>query len=105
MGVLPTSTTSQRMAAHEKAAHARRHRVQLRQDLESGTTTTFAAVLDRADVDDVLANAKLRYILESLPKVGRITATGILEQVRIAESRGLRGLGERQRTELLALLS
>ena len=44
---------------------------------------------------------KVRALLVSLPRVGTTTADAILEDVRIAESRRVRGLGANQRAALV----
>ncbi|CAB5032788.1 unannotated protein [freshwater metagenome] len=40
-------------------------------------------------------------LLESLPALGKVKARRVLEQVGIAESRRVQGLGANQRAELL----
>ncbi|QNG18032.1 integration host factor [Rhodococcus triatomae] len=101
---LPTLTPEQRAAALEKAAVARRARAELRDSLKSGSES-FAGVLERADKDEVIGKTKVLYVLESLPKVGKVKARSIIEELGIAESRRLSGLGPRQRTDLLERLS
>ena len=41
-------------------------------------------------------------VLESLPGVGKVKARRLMEDIGIAESRRIRGLGDNQRRELLA---
>ena len=43
-------------------------------------------------------------MLESLPGVGKVKARRTMEEIGIAETRRLRGLGDKQRSELLATL-
>jgi transposase len=101
---LPTLTPEQRAAALEKAAIARRTRAELRDKLKSGNES-LANVLERADNDELIGKTKVLYVLESLPKVGKIKARSIIDDLGIAETRRLAGLGPRQRTDLLARLS
>jgi len=101
---LPTLTPEQRTAALEKAAQARKARAELREALKSGKTT-LADTLARAENDEMVSKTKVLYVLESLPKVGKVKARAIVEELGIAESRRLGGLGARQRAELLAKLS
>ncbi|NLU83650.1 integration host factor, actinobacterial type [Rhodococcus sp. HNM0569] len=101
---LPTLTPEQRAAALEKAAIARRTRAELRDELKAGNQS-LADVLERADKDELIGKTKVLYVLESLPKVGKIKARTIIEDLGIAETRRLSGLGPRQRTDLLARLS
>lgn len=65
---------------------------------------TFAEVLGRAGTDETVGRAKVLYVLESLPKVGKVTALEILADIGIAETRRMGGLGTNQRAELLARL-
>ncbi|GAA4869300.1 MULTISPECIES: integration host factor, actinobacterial type [Saccharopolyspora] len=101
---LPQLTEEQRAAALEKAAAARRARAELKERLKRGGTT-LAEVLDTADKDEVFGKMKVSALLEALPGVGKVRAQQIMERLEIANSRRLRGLGERQRKALLAEFS
>ena len=104
MVALPQLTEEQRAAALEKAAAARRARAELKERLKRGGTT-LAEVLDTADKDEVLGKMKVSALLEALPGVGKVRAQQIMERLEIANSRRLRGLGERQRKALLTEFS
>ena len=97
---LPSLSPEQRAAALEKAAEIRKARAELKDQLKSGKTT-LAAVLDRAEQDDVVGKLKVSAVLQSMPGIGKIRANQIMERLKIAESRRLRGLGEQQRKALL----
>lgn len=101
---LPTLTPEQRAAALEKAAQARKARAELRESLKTGKTT-LAQTLEKADSNELIGKTKVLYVLESLPKVGKVKARSIIEELGIAETRRLGGLGARQRAELLNKLS
>lgn len=101
---LPQLTEEQRAAALEKAAAARRARAELKERLKRGGTS-LADVLKQADDDEVLGKMKVSALLEALPGVGKVRAQQTMERLEIAESRRLRGLGERQRKALLAEFS
>ena len=73
---------------------------QLKDQLKQGKTT-LAAVLERAESDDVVGKLKVSAVLQALPGIGKIRATQIMEKLKIADSRRLRGLGEQQRKALL----
>ncbi len=73
---LPTLTPEQRAAALEKAAASRKARSELREGLKSGKLT-LVEVLDKADTDELVGKTKVLYLLESLPKVGKIKARDI----------------------------
>src|SRR5690606_28804701 len=98
---LPSLSPEQRAAALEKAAAARKARAELKEKLKQGDTT-LAEVLTRAESDEVTGKLKVSSVLEALPGIGKVRAAQIMERLRIAESRRLRGLGEHQRRALLA---
>ena len=58
-------------------------------------------MLDRAEGDDVVGKLKVSAVLQALPGIGKIRATQIMEKLKIADSRRLRGLGDQQRKALL----
>jgi len=101
---LPEQTDEQRSAALAKAAEARRERAEVKELLKTGTLT-FAEVLDRADHDDIIAGMKVSAVLKSLPGLGKVKANRLMEELGIADNRRLRGLGTRQRKDLLDALS
>jgi ribosomal protein S13 len=75
----PTLTPEQREAALAKAAEARRARAELKEKLKM----------------------KVLAVLESLPGVGKVRARRTMEEIGIADTRRVRGLGEQQRRSLL----
>ncbi|MBC8093665.1 MAG: integration host factor [Pseudonocardia sp.] len=97
---LPQLTEEQRAAALLKAAAARRVRAEWKERLKRGGTSLHE-VLKEADSDEVLGKMKVSALLEALPGVGKVRAGQIMERLEIAESRRLRGLGDRQRKALL----
>ena len=97
---LPSLSPEQRAAALEKAAEIRKARAELKDQLKSGKTT-LASVLDRAENDDVVGKLKVSAVLQAMPGIGKIRANQIMERLKIAESRRLRGLGDQQRKALL----
>lgn len=99
----PRLTEEQRRQALAKAAEARRRRAELKERLKSGGIT-FRDILERTD-DDVVGKMKVSAVLESLPGVGRVRSRKIMEQLRISSTRRLRGLGEKQKQNLLAEFS
>ncbi len=97
---LPSLTPEQRAAALEKAAEARRVRAALKVKLKS-SGTSLADVLARGETDDVVGKMKVANVLESLPGVGRVRARKLMERLDISESRRMRGLGAKQKENLL----
>ncbi len=96
----PQLSVEARQAALAKAAQARQIRSELKQRLKMGSLS-FADVLRKADEDETVAKTKVLAVLESLPGVGKVKARRTMETVGIAENRRLRGLGDKQREELL----
>jgi ribosome recycling factor len=97
---LPELTEEQRKQALEKAAEARRKRAEIKAELKSGTRT-LKDLLSKTD-DDTVGKMKVSNVLESLPGVGKVRATKIMEKLDISASRRVRGLGAKQREALLA---
>ena len=99
---LPQLTDEQRKAALDKAAQARHARAELRANIKSGKVT-LEEVLDS---DDPIANRmKVSALIESLPGYGKAKATKIMDELGISASRRVKGLGARQREQLLEVLS
>ena len=97
---LPQLTPEQRAAALEKAAQARKVRAELKDKLKRGATD-LPEVLKQADEDEIIGKMKVSALLEALPKVGKVKAQEIMTDLEIAQTRRLRGLGDRQRRALL----
>ena len=76
-------------------------RAEIKQLLKTGSLT-LEDVFDRAEEDDLVAGIKVNALLVSMPHMGKIKAKRLLEELRIAENRRLRGLTPRQRADLLA---
>ncbi len=101
MPLPPTLTDEQRKAALAKAGEARRARAELKERLKMGSLN-LSELLEMADADDMVAGIKVLAVLESLPGVGKVTARRTMDEIGIADTRRLRGLGEQQRKALLA---
>jgi hypothetical protein len=100
MPLPPPLTEEQRRQALEKAAIARRKRAEVKEQLKSGRTT-LGELLNRT-TDQVVGKMKVSNVLESLPGVGRVRARKIMERLDISESRRMRGLGAKQKENLLS---
>jgi hypothetical protein len=98
---LPELGPDERRAALVKAAEARRIRAELKQMLKSGEVS-LGQVLERAGTADALAKMKVSDVIEAMPAYGPVKARRLMEQLDIAPTRRLRGLGSRQRQALLA---
>ncbi len=103
MSLPPILSPEARQAALEKAAIARRARAELKDRLKMGSLT-LREVLDAGDHDDVVGKTKMLAILESLPGLGKVKARRLMEQIGIAETRRVKGLGDNQRIKLLEIV-
>src|SRR5687767_13501782 len=103
MPLPPPLTEEQRRQALEKAGVARRKRAELKEQLKNGKTT-LGALMDRTS-DEVVGKMKVSAVLESMPGVGRVRARKIMEKLDISESRRMRGLGAKQKENLLTEFS
>lgn len=101
---LPQLTDAQRKAALEKAAAARRARAELKEKIKKGQVS-MSEVLRKAASDEIIGKMKVTALLESQPKVGKVKAQEIMNDLEIAPTRRIRGLGERQRKALLERFS
>lgn len=99
---VPELTPEERQQALEKAKAARIKRAQVREDLKNGTLTLkdFLAMKD----DPIVGRMKVSTLIETLPGYGKAKAEKIMKELDIAESRRLKGLGERQQKALLERL-
>ena len=96
----PELTPEQREAALAKAAEARRARAELKEKLKMGSLS-LKELLDQADDNDIVGKMKVLAVLESLPGVGKVRARRTMEEIGIADTRRVRGLGDQQRRSLL----
>ncbi|QAY62702.1 30S ribosomal protein S13 [Xylanimonas allomyrinae] len=97
---LPPLTPEQRAAALEKAAEARRVRAEIKNRLKY-SQGSLRDVIEKGQTDDVVGKLKVVALLESLPGVGKVKARAIMEEVGIAETRRVRGLGPHQAAALI----
>ena len=102
MTLPPRRSDEARIAALAKSAEVRRARADIRARLKSGSLT-LAELLEQVD-DPTVGGMKAQVVIESLPGVGKAIARRVMADVGIAESRRLRGLGDRQRASLLAVV-
>lgn len=62
---------------------------------------SLSELISRADSDDTVGKMKVLAVLEALPGVGKVKARRTMEEIGIADTRRVRGLGEQQRRALL----
>jgi hypothetical protein len=100
MPLPPSLSPEERQAALAKAAVARRRRAEVKERLKAGGLT-LKELFEQGDADEILAKLKVVSVLESLPGVGKVKARRLMQELDIAASRRLRGLGDNQRRKLL----
>ncbi len=100
---VPKLSPEDRAEALEKAKAARPKRAEVRKKLKDGKLT-LEQVIDMRE-DPVVGRMRVSALIETLPGYGKAKAEKIMQELRIAESRRLRGLGERQREALIERLS
>jgi hypothetical protein len=98
----PVRSLDQRMEALRRANAIRVERARLKRRLKSGDVS-IGVVL--AEPPEFLLTAKVFDMLLAVPKFGRVKATRYLNQCRISQSKTVGGLSERQRDELVTLVS
>ena len=100
---IPKLSDEERSKALQKAQQIRSQRMEVRKQLKAGKLS-LADVLNNAE-QEVYAKMRVKYLLESLPQVGKITAQKVMEEIGIDEARRVQGLGSRQRAQLLERLA
>src|SRR5689334_14204687 len=97
----PERSLNQRMDALARANEIRIKRAQLKRDLKAGRRSIHSLLLDPPEY---VETAKVFDMLLAVPKYGRVKVNKILVHCRIAPSKTIGGLSERQRSELISLL-
>jgi hypothetical protein len=101
---IPHLSEEQRQQARDAATQARRRRADVKQRLRTGRMS-IRDVLELAGTDEVVAHTKVMDVLKSQPRVGDVRAGKVMERLRIAPNRRLRGLGKHQIDGLIAEFS
>ena len=94
-------TAEERQAALAKAGEVRRRRAEVKARLKM-RSISLSDLLEQAETDEVVAGTKVLAVLESLPGMGKVRARKMMDEIGIADSRRIRGLGDQQRASLLA---
>ena len=96
---LPKLTLEEKKKALKKAQQVRSERAKIRQDLKAGRTG-IREILEKVD-NDVIAKMRVAYLLEALPRIGKVRTRKIMNEIGIDETRRIQGLGSRQKQALL----
>ena len=97
---VPGRSREQRLRALAQANEVRTARAKLKKELASGKIELVQIL---ADPPACVRTARIRDVLLVVPKIGSVRAGRILAHCRIAHSKTLGGLTDRQRGELLNL--
>lgn len=99
---LPQLTPEARQAALEKAAQARRERAEVKNRLKNSGASLSEIVAAGRDSNEVIGKMKVIDLLCAMPGVGKVRAKQIMEKIGIADTRRVRGLGDKQVAALKA---
>src|SRR5712691_4984015 len=97
-GRAPAKTRDQRMRALRQANEIRASRAALKKELASGSVRIEDVL---AQPPDWVRTVKVNALLLALPKIGPARAARVLSHCRIAPSKTVGGVSERQRGELI----
>lgn len=97
----PQLTSEERRAALLKATAARKIRAEFKQEVKNRKIRWFTA-FDHSD--DAIQKMRIKELLESIPSFGSTRAENILDQIGISHTRRIKGIGVRQKYELLKAL-
>jgi hypothetical protein len=103
MATPPQLSVDARNEALAKAALVRVARSELKDQIKAGAIT-LENMFSVSDTDEIIGKLKVLTMLESLPGLGKVKARRVMDEVGIADSRRVRGLGPHQRTALLQKL-
>lgn len=92
---LPHLSAEQRQAALRKAAYSRQVRAEVKNRLKHSGASLADVIADAQD-NEMIARLRVRDLLQSMPGVGEVRASQIMERIGIADNRRLRGLGSKQ---------
>ena len=99
---LPQLSEEQRAANLKKAAEARHARAELREKIKSGKVSLESVL---SSDDPAATRMPVRALIESLPGYGKAKAAKIMDELGISATRRVKGLGARQREQLVEALS
>lgn len=99
---LPQLSMEEKKRALKKAQRVRSERAKIRQELKAGKKS-IREVLEKVD-NDVIAKMRVAYLLESLPRIGKVRTRKIMNEIGIDETRRIQGLGVRQKQALIQRL-
>ncbi|MGB9866757.1 MAG: integration host factor, actinobacterial type [Bacillota bacterium] len=99
---LPVLSLDEKKEALQKAQEMRKKRSELRNALKKGEISLAEVLMSN---DEVTGRMRVSYLLRSLPRVGKVKAQKIMQEIGIDEARRIQGLGKRQKEALIARFS
>ena len=96
---LPKLSLEEKRKALKKAQEVRSKRAKIRQSLKNGKTSIREVLANVKD--NVVAKMRVVYLLESLPRIGKVKTKKIMTDIGIDETRRIQGLGTRQKQALM----
>lgn len=93
-------TAEQRAEALKKATAARTVRAEAKEQLRTGKTTV-SKVIARGETEEAISRLKVTDLIEAVPGIGSVKAQRIMEEIGIAATRRIRGLGAHQKKALI----
>lgn len=99
MPIPPKLTPEQRAAALESAKQARRTRSDIKEQVKTGQLKVLQ-VIELASTNEAIAKMRVSDLLESIPGVGKVRVTTILNRLGISDTRRIQGLGVLQLQKL-----
>ncbi|MEY4455035.1 MAG: hypothetical protein RIQ45_558 [Actinomycetota bacterium] len=99
MPIPPKLTPEQRAAALESAKQARRTRSDIKEQVKTGQLKVLQ-VIELASTNEAIAKMRVSDLLESIPGVGKVRVTTILNRLGISDARRIQGLGVLQLQKL-----
>ena len=97
----PERSLNQRMDALARANRIRTERARMKRELKAGRLSIHTILLEPPEY---IETAKVFDMMLAVPKYGRVKVNKILAHCRIAPSKTIGGLSDRQRSELVSLL-
>lgn len=99
---LPVLSLDEKKEALQKAQQMRKKRSELRNALKKGEISLADVLFSD---DEVTSRMRVSYLLRSLPRIGKVKAQKIMQEIGIDEARRIQGLGKRQKEALIARFS
>ena len=96
---VPQISAEDRQKALEKAQKVRKERAAMREEMKAGKLTMADIIAKKGE--EIVGGMRVKYVLESMPGIGKVRAKEIMDQIGIDENRKVKGLGTRQVAALL----